>query len=504
MSIIYRHRCAGYPALAVETAEDTRFVRELVECSKEDALIWRCAAAPLPDKTGKPAWILDCRTSTAIVQAGGPPWGGYPEAYRRAADSETPVILIVQDWQHICRQPGAYRPLLEALSTLKAKGATVVLLAPAWKLPAELEHEVPVLQHALPSRAQLDAALQFVGIESSAPVSEADAPRVLDAAAGLTLAEAENSMALAFAEAQTISPDIIRREKMRLVKQSGFLECWEELPVDSIGGLAGLREYISGEVLPVKADPQLAVRGILLTGIPGTGKSLSARVAGSLLGWPVLRMDVAGLRGSLVGQSEANLRGALKVAEAVAPCILVLDEVEKGIGGYASSAQTDGGVTLGMVGYLLTWLQEHRSPILVIATSNDHKKLPPEFTRAGRFDETFFLDLPGNVEREEIAAVHLKRYGCPAALAGAIGSLSKDWTGAEIEQLVKSAARRSQRQPTAALLEKCATEIRPISKIRESEIKELQRDCGATMRLANTPDKAAPTSGRKIRGTENN
>ena len=128
-----------------------------------------------------------------------------------------------------------------------------------------------------------------------------------------------------------------------------------------IGGLDSYKMYMLNEVIPVKTDPDLSVRGILFLGVPGVGKSLCSKAAGALLGWPVLRADVGALKGSLVGQSEANMRNMLKLADAVAPCILWLDEIEKGIGGYASSANTDSGVTLGMVGTLLTWMQEHSS-----------------------------------------------------------------------------------------------------------------------------------------------
>ncbi len=233
-----------------------------------------------------------------------------------------------------------------------------------------------------------------------------------------------------------------------------------------------------------------------------------------MLGWPVLRLDIGALKGSLVGQSESNMRAALKLAEAVAPCVLWLDELEKGIGGYQSSAQTDSGVTLGMVGSLLTWQQEHTSPVLTIATVNDHAKLPAELTRAGRFDESFFVDIPNRAEREHIACIHLARFGCVAqsdqnvessdnaapALSSHIAELSQGWTGAEIEQLVKSAARRANRRPTPELLTTCAADVKPLLQTRSSEFNAMRAWAKNALRFANTPDEASqvPASGRKL------
>jgi len=287
---------------------------------------------------------------------------------------------------------------------------------------------------------------------------------------------------------------------MKLVRQSGYLEVSRSAAARDLGGLGGLRSYVEDEVIPSAHDPALRVRGLLLVGVPGTGKSLAARVAGGLLSWPVLRCDIAALKGSLVGQSEHQMRAALRLAEAVAPCVLYLDEVEKAVGGYASSAHTDSGVTLGMVGALLTWLQEHQAAVITIATCNDYAKLPAELTRAGRFDERFFVDLPTCAERIEIARVHLARYGACASLAEAVADLSADWTGAEIEALVRSAARRSRRQIDAAALTAAAATIRPISRVRAREIQELREWGQANLRRANSDDEyVAAQPARKLR-----
>ena len=435
IEMIRNYSDAGYPAIAVESYEEARLIRAV--------------ASMFPDR---PLSTVDARQQITDVRTGQQTAGAFPAAFQRTAGQDD-SILIALDFRHVVASPAAYRPLLAALPAAKQHHSLIILIGPTWQLPEELRHELPVLQIPLPSPAELAAPLAV--IEESVNASRQDAGRpALDfaepqrtaltgAARGLTLNEAENAYALA-ASANGFSPTLVEREKMRLVKS----ECLTvEAPADpaSLAGLDKLKAYIREEITTdTQADPALAVRGLLLVGVPGTGKSLTAKATAAILQWPLIRLDVGAAKGSLVGQSEGNMRAALRTADAVAPCVLWLDEIEKGVGGYASSAQTDGGTTAGMVGTLLTWMQEHRSPVVVIATCNDFGKLPPELTRAGRFDERFFLDLPSTPERQAIAAVHLARLNCSIAAMdeAQIPRLTVDWTGAEIEQLIKSAARR--------------------------------------------------------------
>ncbi len=422
---------AAFAAVAVETVEEERFFQSLLRDFPTKSVL--CISAS--------GGLQDVRTR-AVIDAD----ASFAKAFETVAQ-RTDTLLVVEDWQHLAKNAGAYRALKNAFPFLKSNGCCAVLVAPSWSLPPELEHDVPVLQWHLPSREQLKEALMVVANSVGETVTPENESACLDAAAGLTLQEAENSFALALVECGNLDPRRVEQEKMRLVKNSGFLEVWPAVNPETVGGLDGLKSYFTEEVLPCLHDVDLRVRGCLLVGVSGTGKSLASKAAGAVLGWPVLRLDISALKGSLVGQSEQNMRAALKLAEAVAPCVLWLDEIEKGVGGYQSSASTDSGVTLGMVGILLTWLQEHKQPIFTIATANDYAKLPIELTRAGRFDERFFLDLPSSSERAAIADIHLKRFGCLGdGLASHIASVTPDWTGAEIEQLIKSAARRSARK----------------------------------------------------------
>ena len=478
------YSAAAYAAVAIATPDEDRVISQIIREFPEAKNLWVISAV---------GGLRDVRTEAPVDDR-----AQYPQAFAKVSQSED-SILIVLDYQHLIKNAGAYRQLRQAFPALKSRGSMIILVAPSWTMPEELKHDIPVLESRLPSRGELQAALTLCA--ESVGVTIADPAPILDSASGLTLAEAENSFALAYAENKSFDPVRILDEKLKLVRQSGQLEIALPAAPEELGGLDALREYIKEEVIPSMRSDSLRVRGLLLCGVPGTGKSLAARVAGSLLGWPVLRMDMGSLKGSLVGQSEQNMRAALKLAEAVAPCCLLMDEIEKSVGGHASSAQSDGGTTLGMIGILLSWMQEHNSPILCFATCNDYSKLPTELTRAGRFDERFFVDLPSINERIEIAAIHFEKFCGPVCQrrCEAIAEMTEGFSGAEIEQLVKSAARRYQKDPTTEQFQLVCKDIKPISKVRSEEIQKL-RDWGkAQLRIANTPEIITAGPARKVR-----
>lgn len=277
-------------------------------------------------------------------------------------------------------------------------------------------------------------------------------------------------------------------EKLRLIKASGYLEIRPAVPMSEVGGLGRLKRYVERRVLPTIHDNDLRVRGALLAGVSGNGKTLATKAIAGVLGWPVLAASIPRMKGSRIGESEGNIITALKTAEAFAPCVLQLDELEKGVAGYASSAQSDAGTMLGMVGILLDWLSSHKSLVITIATSNSYKSLPPELTNAHRFDECFFVDLPGASERVEIASIHLKRLALNGGLSQLVSDLTPDWTGAEIEKLIKDAAAYTKRKLTENALRDTAAEIKTFGSMRGQEVEDLRQWGKSTMRLANTDD----------------
>jgi SpoVK/Ycf46/Vps4 family AAA+-type ATPase len=227
--------------------------------------------------------------------------------------------------------------------------------------------------------------------------------------------------------------------KEGMLKKSGLLQLHRsEEGFESLGGLTALKAFCRRSLLRAGgANHTVQPRGVLLLGVPGTGKSAFAKALGRETGRPTLILDVGALMGSLVGQSEQNIRQALKIADAMAPCLLFCDEVEKALSGVAGSGQTDSGVSARLFGSLLTWMNDHTSDVYLVATCNDISKLPPEFSRAERFDAVVFLDLPGREEKDAIWQLYLQKYDLDREQ-----SLPKDdnWTGAEVKACCRLAA----------------------------------------------------------------
>lgn len=484
---ISKFLAAGFPLMFVSTFDESRVERELAELSAGESRT-RVFAFSASQQ------LVD-RSNGSTVNA------NFAQAFAAVA-AEPSAVLIVRDLQAVIRNPPIYRALIEAAPALKSNGSAVVAVAPAWQLPAELLHVAPVISQPLPSRAELAEPLAaIVAAAGVQPPADPLAAALLDAAAGLTIDEAENAFALSLVESGELAPAIVQREKMRLIGSTGFLSVEQPAPLASIGGLSELKKYLTDEVQPVQRDNALRVRGIILAGAPGVGKSQAAKASGAALAVPIVRLDVAGCKGSLVGQSEQNIRQATALVDAIAPCVLWIDEIEKAVAGSTGGNAGDGGTAAGMLGHLLTWLQETASPVFVIATCNDFQALPPELTRAGRFDERFVVDFPNEAERVEIAAVHLKRFGCAVELAATIAERTGMYTGAEIEQLIKSAARLSGRQIAAEHIATAAASIRPIAIVQRERIDAFKEWSRRSLRSANNPPADPARLGGAVNGS---
>jgi SpoVK/Ycf46/Vps4 family AAA+-type ATPase len=262
----------------------------------------------------------------------------------------------------------------------------------------------------------------------------------LNAAVGLTTVEAENAFALSLVQSGTIRPDLIAGEKARTLKRGGLVEVIEaKTGLEQVGGLESLKRWLNrrrpafGSAARSYGLP--VPKGVLIVGIPGSGKSLTAKATASALQVPLLRLDMGRVFGGLVGQSEANLRAVIRTAEAIAPCVLWIDEIEKGFSGGSSGGSSDGGTSSRVLGSFLSWMQEKEKPVFVVATANDVSKLPPEFLRKGRFDDLFFVDLPEASERSAIWSIVIGRHGRkPTAInCDELARETQGFTGAEIE-----------------------------------------------------------------------
>ena len=357
-------------------------------------------------------------------------------------------VFLNQSYPHASAVIRKLRDLADALHTLYA---TVILLSPVLHLPDELQKDITVIDYDLPGLRDLDGlltrALDSVrgqeGVDANLSAEQRE--RILKAALGLTLTEAENVFAKCIVEKGRFDVDLIVAEKQQLIRKSGILEYFESREqVEDIGGLDILKAWLQNRALAFTDKAQKfglpAPRGILLLGVQGCGKSLTAKAVAHLWRLPLLRLDVGRIFAGLVGSSEENMRRAIQMAETVSPCVLWLDEIEKALAGVQSSGYADSGVTARVFATLNTWMQEKTKPVFVVATANDISQLPPELLRKGRFDDIFFVDLPAESERKDIFAIHLRRRKrSPADFdLHRLASESTGFSGAEIEQAVIS------------------------------------------------------------------
>ena len=386
-------------------------------------------------------WDIDRGLSLAGNQAATMTGAADPLAAIRAlsslASSDGTALLVLRNFHRYLNSIEVVQAIDSAVSAGKQNRTFVVVLAPVVQVPVELEKQFVILEHDLPGRDQLEAIARGVATEPGELPEGDGLTAVLDASAGLTRMEAENAFSLSLVRHGRLAPEVLWELKAQALKKSGLLTLHRggETFAD-LGGLEALKSFCSRALRP-GGSPSARPRGVLLLSPPGCGKSAFAKSLGNETGRPTLVLDVGTLFGSLVGQTEANVRQALQQLDAMAPCIAFLDEIDKGFSGVASSGQTDSGVGARMFGSFLCWLNDHTSDVFVVATSNDIAKLPPEMSRAERFDSVFFVDLPGPREKETIWKMYLTRFGLDPAQRL---PRDHDFTGAEVRSCCRLAA----------------------------------------------------------------
>lgn len=357
------------------------------------------------------------------------------------ADKDKTNVILVMRNLHCFLTDGSGRVinpvLLQTMQHAVEMGASegkflVVLSYDGVKLPLELEKQFQIIDHPLPDHDELYDLMSSVDEELKPPAKDSEEARLLiDAAAGFTRLEAEGAFALSVTRHQSFKADELWEIKEQALKKSGLLTLHKaEGGFDGLGGLSHLKEFGLKAFKSRHRDKRVRPRGIGLIGVPGTGKSEYAKRLGFEVGRPTLIMDTGALMGSLVGQTEEQTRRALNIVDAMAPCILFVDEIEKALAG-TSGGEHDSGVGARMMGSLLTWLNDHSSDVFFIFTSNDVSRLPPELTRAERFDAMFFMDLPTLEQKEKIWQLYFKYFDL-AEDQIAERPHDKQWTGAEI------------------------------------------------------------------------
>ena len=431
---------ARYPLIYVTSSEEERVERVLIRLANQ-----------------RQRKVAFWSSTQGFSQQGGSDIRDPLAALNHMIESKESAIYVLRDFHDYIHVPDIKRRLRDLAREFRTSYKNCVVLSPVQKIPPEIEKEFAVVDFDLPGIPDIQKAMTEV-LRAVSPESkaypwkrefEADEPaqmKIAEAALGLTLVEIQNVLAKSLVQAHRYDIDIIHSEKEQIIRKSGTLEFLH--PDASFGGVGGLelmkawlRKRSKAFTKEARAFGLPEPRGILMLGIPGCGKSLMAKAVAELWKLPLIRLDVGKVFGSLVGSSEEGMRKAIKTAESVAPCILWLDELEKGLAGTQSSGASDGGTTARVFGTFITWLQEKRSPVFVIGTANNVKQLPPELLRKGRFDEIFFVDLPSAAERKEIIEIHIKRRKRDPEHfdVKALVEATEGFSGSELEQVVISA-----------------------------------------------------------------
>lgn len=432
---------------------------------------------------------------------------------------EEPSVFILRDF-HIYmggdnRQPDyqVIRRIRDLVSTIVNSPVpkNVIFISPTFQIPFELQKDVIIVDYGLPTYSEINTVLeQIIEANKSNPriqinLEESEKEKLVKAALGLTLREAENGFALSMVTDGKLdlnSVEHVLDEKQQIIQKSGLLEYVPQDPsMDDIGGLENIKRWLTKrneswfESASEYGLP--APKGILITGVPGCGKSLIAKAVSSLWRLPLLKLDMGKIFSGIVGSSEENMRKAIETAEAISPSILWIDEIEKGLGGINSSG--DSGTSTRIFGTLLTWMQEKKKPVFLVATANNIKALPPELLRKGRFDEIFFVDLPTHKERRQIFNIHLEKRLITEKARGdfqadentyeLLAKETEGFIGAEIEQAVVSGLFEAFSEARSLQLRdilKAAQQTVPLSVTQSEQIRTL-REWANVRAVAATP-----------------
>ncbi len=495
---------ARYPILYLISSEEMRVQNLVVEIARKrqkKVFEWSFSTGIVPAGTSIQAQkVRNAATKDPLA------------ALDQVIEQVEPAIFILKDF-HPFLGKGNYaviRKLKEIALHLKNSHKTVILVSPLMEIPTELEKEITVLNYPLPGREDLAELLdrivsdlkefKHVSIELDPEGRE----RLLQAALGLTLGEAENVFAKIIVKEGRLSGEHIGdvfAEKQQIIRKSGLLEYYAASETFAeVGGLAVLKDWLNKRALAFSAEARAfglpAPKGVLLLGVQGCGKSLCAKAISTQWQLPLLRFDMGRMFNSFIGSSEENVRRAIAVAESVAPAILWVDEIDKAFAGSQGSGASDGGTTARVFGTFLTWLSEKQAPVFVAATANDISQLPPKLLRKGRLDEIFFVDLPAPEERLEVFRIHLHKRGRDPAGFDllALAKASRDFSGAEIEEAINSAlydAFYAREQLGAGHVLTALAQTVPLARTMAEQISHLRAWAEGRARYASVPRAAA-------------
>ena len=365
--------------------------------------------------------------------------------------------------------------------------STILIIDSVRKVPDEIAKYVSYLEIGYPNDEEIDQLIQeHIEVNGYSQFNEQDKKELMPSLKGLSAFDIDRMLDMAMSSNGTLSAEdrgMLLQQKKVMVKNSGVIELVDaEEKIENIGGMEALKAFLKRKAsiyfrLAEARSRKLDIpKGVFIVGMPGCGKSLCAKATAALFKCPLLKLDMGSMMGKYVGESEANLRKAIKIAEAAAPCIVWIDEIEKTFSGIGGNSDT----MTRMFGYFLSWMQDKKSAVYVIATANNADKLPPELKRKGRFDEIFCVNLPTAQEREDIFKVHLKKRGLDTSVAKSLAddSLTKGFNGADIESVVNEALEESfvdDKYFTVDLLKRKAKETVSISQSCKGQIDSMKK-----------------------------
>lgn len=439
------HAKAGYAGIVINSQEIIRIEGELIAASRSlgrEFLKWSCIRGWLKAEDSETGIVLKDPSGGTEGEASDP-----TSAVMDIADLgwiKNGSVLMMQIMDEYFREPSFRQAFREVLGDARRRRITIVLVG-SFKLPIELDKEFKSLDFELPDREFLETiARRILAANKMEPPPDEELAKIVDAGLGLSSLEAQDAYALSLVRNRALDVSAIMEMKKEIVRRDGILEFIESKEsLDTVGGLDNLKAWLiqrqEGFSPRARAFGVMPPRGLLICGVPGTGKSLCAKAVGNAWGLPVLRWDVGRSMGQYVGQSEGMTRQVFQLAEALSPCILYMDEFEKMFAGMGSANSSDGGTTQRVGSSFLTWMQEMNKPVFVVATANDITAMKAEMIR--RFDAVFAVMLPNDVEREAIWRIHLKKAGRNGEREWNWPELveaSKGFTGSEIEEAVKT------------------------------------------------------------------
>lgn len=476
---------AGFPILYINTYEEAKadkaIEHAISKLGRKHAFEWN-GAKPVDFKTKRSMSSQDPSLKSVL------------ELF---LEEDTPSrLLILKDPQAYWRDPDCVACLRDIALRIKSgcfEDCTVIIVSSVYELPTEIEHDVIVLEDNALTYEQIEEVISKTAQEWEASLDQDALGEMAVAFKGLSESEIQNILRLAYHQHAGVlnrqAMSMIQEQKRQTIKKSGILEMIElNSGMDDVGGPKNLKAWLKRKVSVFKNLQEAQAfgvdmpKGVLIAGVPGCGKSLSAKATAALLGVPLLRLDMGRLLGKYVGESETNMRKAITLAEAISPCVLWIDELEKafaGIGGEGGGAE----VTTRLLGSFLTWLQEKEAPVFVVATANNILKLPAELLRKGRFDEIFYVKLPNTQERAEILKIHIRKRRPQDLKDIDLNALARDtegYSGADLEGIVKDSieaafAEKKSRVDTGDI-QKAIRATHPLSEIMKESLEKMEKE----------------------------